>query len=124
MEVQVASMCLTLSFELFSCAPSIMGAVFHSDLTYSNVTMKLSHRSTDPVCLVRSLDLCRNAPISNNHLISLWVTEDPCTLRYAVQCIFNVYLEQAGMTYDFCQSCSLKQISFSLFKYEALTAIC
>lgn len=37
-----------------------------------------------------------------------------------IQCIFDVYLEQAGMTYYFYYSCLLKQLSFSLFKYDAL----
>lgn len=97
--------------------------VFNNDITYNDVNMQLPYRGIESICFVKGLDFYRNAPISRNYLISLWVIGKLCILRYVTQCNFNVYLEQAGMTYYFCYSCSLKQMSFSLFKYDSLTEI-
>lgn len=72
--------------------------ISHNDIAYNNVNKQLSYRGNDSVHLVKGLDSYRNAPMSNNYLISLWVIEKPCTLHYVIQWIFNVYLEQAGMT--------------------------
>lgn len=46
--------------------------ISNNDRTYSKVNMQLSFRGTDSVCLMEGLGFYRNAPISNNYLISLW----------------------------------------------------
>lgn len=54
-KVQVAYMCLILSFEMF-LAPNMSVTVSHNDITYSNINMQLSYRGTDSVCCMKGLD--------------------------------------------------------------------